>query len=265
MKKKKKAPVYSAPALEKGMAILELLANSPGAVPVAEIAAALDRSRAEIYRMLVVLESLGYIHKTDDGRCDLTTRLFDLAIRHTPKRSLVAAARPVMEDLAEKTLQSCHLMINSGDHMVCIAREESPAAIGFAVQVGFRPGLLQSTSGRVYFAFQDAARQELLLRRIKQARHDAAAVQAFVEAAKSIRERGYTQESSLLTAGIEDISAPVYGVDPGLAVASLTIPFVSHRLFSTTIQDALTLLLEAAHQVSERLRNGARNEPRARP
>src|SRR5262245_43559201 len=148
-----KEPPYRAPALEKGIAILELLASARAPLPVTEIAATLRRSRAEIYRMVVVLEALDYLQRTDDGSFDLTAKMFDVASRHPPKRSVVAAARPVMEELAENTLQSCHLMVNSGDHMVCIAREESPAALGFSVQVGFRPPLLQSTSGRVYFAF----------------------------------------------------------------------------------------------------------------
>src|SRR5262245_45173303 len=113
------AAAYRAPALEKGIAILELLAGARQPLSVADIAATLTRSRAEIYRMLVVLESLQYIHRVDDGRYDLTARLFDVASRHAPKRSVVVAARPVMEELAEATLQSCHLMVASGDHMVC--------------------------------------------------------------------------------------------------------------------------------------------------
>src|SRR5262245_60605687 len=132
-------PAYRAPALDKGLEILELLASAPEPVSVPEIATSLSRSRPEIYRILVVLEARGYIQKGEDGRFDLTDRLFDVAMRHAPKRSILAAAQPVLEELAEATLQSCHLMINSADHMVCIARQESPAALGFAVQVGFRP------------------------------------------------------------------------------------------------------------------------------
>src|SRR5262245_52147828 len=161
---------YRAPALEKGIAILELLVDSSRPLAMAEIAGTLARSPAEIYRMLVVLQDLEYIHRAKDGGYALTARLFDVASRHAPKRSVVAAARAAMEELAETTQQSNHLTVPSGDHMVCIAREESPAAIGFAVQVGFRPAMTQSTSGRVYYAFQDPERRELLLSRIRRGR-----------------------------------------------------------------------------------------------
>lgn len=254
-----KLPPYRAPALEKGIAILELLADAARPVPIADIAATLRRSRAEIYRMLVVLEFLEYIHRADDGSYDLSGKMFDVASRHAPRRGIVAAARPAMEELAERTQQSCHLMVNSGEHMVCIAREESPAAIGFSVQVGFRPPILKSTSGRVYFAFQDAARQELLMSRLKAAGHGGAELRQLRAGITTIARKGYAVESSRLTTGIQDLSAPVFGPPAGQhsqAVACLNIPFVSHRGFAVNLKDALPLLLEAARRVSRALQAG---------
>jgi DNA-binding IclR family transcriptional regulator len=247
---------YRAPALEKGIAILELLANSGAPRAMADIAETLQRSRAEIYRMLVVLESLLYIQRTEDGRYDLTARLFDIASSHAPKRSLVAAARPVMEELAGRTLQSCHLMVSSGDHMVCIARQESPAAIGFSVQVGFRPPLLQSTSGRVFFSFQDHARQELLLRRLNSGKAGGTARRGMLSGARQIVARGYYSEPSRLTSGIVDLCAPLFDTPGGSAVACLTIPFISHRLFPISQREAVASLLDAAQRISKTLQTG---------
>lgn len=252
-----KKPPYRAPALEKGIAILELLADARQPLTVADIAGSMKRSRAEIYRMLVVLESLEYLHRTDDGSYDLSGRMFDVASRHAPRRQVVAAARLAMLELAEKSQQSCHLMVNSGDHMVCVAREESPAAIGFAVQVGFRPPLLQSTSGRVYFAFLNESRQGLLAKRLQAGRAGAAALRELHASAARIRRQGHAVEPSRLTTGIEDLSAPVFAPD-GEPAACLTIPFVSHRLFPVTRRQALRFLLEAARQITAGLRTGGR-------
>lgn len=116
---------------------------------------------------------------------------FDIASLHAPKRNVIAAVRPIMEELAERTQQSCHLMVNSGAHMVCVAHQESPAAIGFAVQVGFRPSMVQSPSGRVYFAFQDAARQQLLLSRRRSRNRDSAALRRLRTSAARIARQGH--------------------------------------------------------------------------
>jgi DNA-binding IclR family transcriptional regulator len=247
-----KSPLYRAPALEKGIAILELLANARQPLTVADISGSLKRSRAEIYRVLVVLESLQYLHRTDDGSYDLSGRMFDVASRYAPRRHVVAAARSAMQALAERTQQSCHLMVNSGDHMVCVAREESPAAIGFAVQVGFRPALLQSTSGRVYFAFQDEKRQTLMSKRL-----GAVAARELRAGATRIRRQGYAAEPSRLTTGIEDLSAPIFTAQ-GDPAACLTIPFVSHRLFPVKRRQAVAMLLDAAREITDSLRTGGR-------
>ena len=52
---------YSAPALSKGLDILELLATQPAGLKKTEIAAELGRTVNELYRMLAVLESRGFV------------------------------------------------------------------------------------------------------------------------------------------------------------------------------------------------------------
>ena len=55
---------YTAPALEKGLDVLELLASVSEALTHSEIARRLGRSVSEVFRMLVCLEERGYISRT---------------------------------------------------------------------------------------------------------------------------------------------------------------------------------------------------------
>src|SRR2546422_6132602 len=67
---------YAAPALEKGLDILELLASISEALSHREIAGRLGRTVNEVFRMLVCLEERGYISRTgSDERYKLTLRL----------------------------------------------------------------------------------------------------------------------------------------------------------------------------------------------
>jgi DNA-binding IclR family transcriptional regulator len=71
---------YSAPALEKGLDILELLAADPAALTRTEIAHRLRRTIGEVFRMLVCLDERGYICKVGtDERYQLTLKFFELA------------------------------------------------------------------------------------------------------------------------------------------------------------------------------------------
>ena len=92
---------YRAPALDKGLDILELLSSVDGGLTQAEIAKRLDRSPNEFYRMLDRLVRRGYVTKIDGDRYSLTLKLFGLAQLHAPVRRLVCYATPIMRELAE--------------------------------------------------------------------------------------------------------------------------------------------------------------------
>ena len=92
---------YRAPALDKGLDILELLAGIDGGLTQAEIAKRLGRSPNEFYRMLDRLVRRGYVTRIDGDRYSLTLKLFGLAQLHAPVRRLVSYATPLMRELAE--------------------------------------------------------------------------------------------------------------------------------------------------------------------
>jgi DNA-binding IclR family transcriptional regulator len=60
----KSEEAYQAPALAKGLDVLEFLSGQTEPYAVAELARALGRSRNEIYRMVIVLERSGYLWRT---------------------------------------------------------------------------------------------------------------------------------------------------------------------------------------------------------
>ena len=69
------APAYAAPALEKGLDILELLARSNVPLSQKEIAQKLGRTIGELYRMVMCLVERGYLVNLDD-RFIVSTKLF---------------------------------------------------------------------------------------------------------------------------------------------------------------------------------------------
>jgi DNA-binding IclR family transcriptional regulator len=87
---------YSAPALEKGLDVLELLAADSAGLNLQDIARKLQRSPNELFRMLDVLVRRGYLAREPDATYRLTLRLFELAHRHPPVDRLLDCAVPHM-------------------------------------------------------------------------------------------------------------------------------------------------------------------------
>ena len=86
-RRKTKPETYQAPALTKGLEVLEFLSGQAEPHAVSELARALGKSRNEIYRMVIVLEQLGYLARTEGDRFSLTRKLFDVAMRAPPQGS----------------------------------------------------------------------------------------------------------------------------------------------------------------------------------
>ncbi len=67
---------YSAPALEKGLDILEHLSSTRAALNLGELADALGRTRSEIFRMVAVLEARGYLDREGQTASSSPTSCF---------------------------------------------------------------------------------------------------------------------------------------------------------------------------------------------
>jgi DNA-binding IclR family transcriptional regulator len=227
---------YSAPALEKGLDILELLAREPEPISLKEIALRLKRSVGEIFRMLAVLEQRGYVQMAGDSeRYQLSMRLFQLAHWHLPINRLTSAATGPMRRLALQTGQSCHLTILSGARVVVVARQDSFSDRSFAMRVGAESPLLNSCSGRIFFALADAPTRATLLQCSKDLGQDVAAARTIDDVSAALGDQSCYEMPSSQVEGIVDIGSPVLDHD-GAVAASLVVPFL-HRIDKSNDSD----------------------------
>jgi len=245
------SPKYRAPALDKGLDILELLAKAVTPLTIAEISEGVGRSRSEIFRMLQVLEDRDYISRpSGEGAYSITPRLFRLGMEQPPVKSLVETALPVMHKLAEEVEQSCHLVVPSKEQIVVIARIDPPGEIGLVVRVGHRRPMSRSASGHVLLAWQDDETRERWFETMLA--HDPDLRRRPIETAiREIRQAGIATIPSQVVDGVTDLSAPV--IEHDRAVCAMTIPFIERRGSSVNMATARQLLMNAANGVSRML------------
>lgn len=248
---------YRAPALEKGLDILELLARQDAPMTTSQMAASLGRSVSELFRMVLALEFRGYIVSSPEGRegYSLTNKLFTLGIAQGSARTLLEAAMPVMKELSQDIGQSCHLAVPSGDQIVVVARMESPMDLGFSVRVGYRRRLIETYSGQVLFAHATATAQADWLPQLK-ASAEPELLEKFLENTARVAQRGHIQAPSDLVEGVIDICVPVMGVQG--AVASLTVPYIAIRAQAIAPEQVLERLHQAAQKIAEGLSDDGR-------
>ena len=254
---------YSAPALEKGLDILEQLAHGGQGQSLLQLASSLGRSASEIYRMLEVLVDRGYLKRRNSG-FTLTLKLFELGMESLPMRDLTQIAAVQMHEVAQRTRQSLHLSMHQDQRLIVVACVHTPEPLGFSVRLGshfpFRP---DRTSARVLTAF---APPEIAAWMIEEMQHNSAPEKLNLRSLKlkleTIRRRGYEQSKSDTVPGITDMAFPIFdNVHPG-AIASLNMPYLKQRDATMTLVQAREVLQTAAQSITDQM--GGADHPMAR-
>jgi DNA-binding IclR family transcriptional regulator len=254
---------YSAPALEKGLDILEQLAHGGQGQSLLQLASSLGRSASEIYRMLEVLVDRGYLKRRNSG-FTLTLKLFELGMESLPMRDLSQIAAVQMHEVAQRTRQSLHLSMHQDQRLIVVACVHTPEPLGFSVRLGshfpFRP---DRTSARVLTAF---APPEIAAWMIEEMQHNSAPEKLNLRSLKlkleTIRRRGYEQSKSDTVPGITDMAFPIFdNVHPG-AIASLNMPYLKQRDATMTLVQAREVLQTAAQSITDQM--GGADHPMAR-
>ena len=238
---------YRAPALEKGLDVLELLSAHGTPITPSQMSSVLGRSVSELFRMIQVLEFRGYIEQSPQGY-SLTTRLFTLGMAQVPVKSLSELALPVMRDLAFATGQSCHLVVPSGDQIVVVARIESPGDLGYSVRIGYRRNLIEATSGLLLYGCASPATKQVLRERLS-ARFGQQKTNRFVKLAEAAGVQGHVERDSDFVKGVTDLVAPIMGADG--VIATLITPFIQQTPPTCDMAECVVRLRDAAAHISQ--------------
>ena len=244
---------YSAPALEKGLDILELLAGTDRAMTSGQIADELGRSKNEIFRMVVVLESRGYLARdppTDMLR--LSSRLFDMGLRSPKPRLLLDVAYPAMQKLSDSLGHATHLVVVSRGETVVIASAADRADVVFTLRLGYRRPAIEAASGQAIIAFQTADLRKLM---VKESRRETSSSISDTKLAKrfaEVRRDGFSISESNDVLGVVDVCAPILDRQER-AMAAIVIPCLKRHGITERYADVAAALLAACRDISAEL------------
>ncbi len=193
--------------LDRGIRVLELLAETGGPHTITELATALGVHRSIVYRILRTLEDHRLVARAADGRIELGVGLSALA--RSVSRDLSAAALPELAAAANELGLTCFLAVADGEECVTLL---SVAPRHSLAHISYRPGTKHPlTSGAPGVA-------------ILAARPPTANERAAVAAARVL---GYARSTSEVIDGLSSIAVPL----PSRAApdASLATLFVGEQ------------------------------------
>ncbi len=242
---------YSAPALEKGLDIIEALAKEPEGLTSAEISSRLNRPMGQLFRMLVVLQQRGYVaYQADAERYEMTLKLFELAHGLGPVKRLNLVAAPLMKQLAQEIGQSCHLVIYYAGKGHVVVQQNAPSTRVLSVRLGAEAPLSDTCSGHILLAFaEDSERSEMIM--AIPASHHRPTKSALKKIVERVRHDGFECIPSPLIQGVQDIGYPVFD-HTGTVAAVIVVPFLAYLDGShpVKIEDAQKVIEKTALQIT---------------
>ncbi|MFD1174881.1 IclR family transcriptional regulator [Paenibacillus puldeungensis] len=246
---------YSVPALAKGMAIIEMLASSKEALGITDIYERNGLPKSSIFTILSELENLGYVIKTEEGKYQLTLKLYNVGLERLSKLDIRQAARPEIEWIATNMKFTVHLAMLEDGKALYIDKLRGPGFVQFNTEIGQSQFLHNSGVGKVLAAYLT---EEVLDRAIqkhgmsKTTDRTMTSPDILKSFLASVREKGYAVEDEEGEVGIRCLAAPIFD-HKGKTVGALGITALRDELPSASYDDYGSQLREKALAVSKKL------------
>jgi DNA-binding IclR family transcriptional regulator len=251
-------------SVNRAFRALELIAEA-GELGVTELGRHLGVHKATASRLIATLAERGMVERdrvTEKYR--LGFGLIRLAGAAMASMDLVRIARPVLEELADRTRETVNLGVLSGDVVVYIDQVTGTRSIVAVSWVGRRTPLHATSNGKVLLAGQDPQELERLLappleRSTPSTIIDPRRLRLQLD---EIRARGYATTMEELEEGLNAVAAPIRRAD-GRVVAALSVSGPAFRMRPVDLPRLGHLTAEAAAAVSRRLGYVERRRPAA--
>lgn len=242
-------------ALDAGLDVIEHLSTSNG-VSVTDLAGRLGVDKGNLHRTLKALQGRGYVSQDPHSKLyRLTAKPLVIAGHVLRNLDLRAAAEDPCARLLEETGETVHAAQRISDGVVYVLKRSAPFRVSVATEVGQRPPLHCTATGKAVLAFLDDDERSGLLHdgafepHTLRTHRDGAALARDLE---ETRRRGYAVDDEELNIGVRCVAAPVFGFE-GDVIGCIGVSGPVSRIDLSTLERYAGLVVERAAQVTSQL------------
>ena len=236
----------------RGLEVIRSFSASRAQQTLSEVAAHTGLTRAGARRILLTLQTLGYV-ESDGKLFRLSPRILDLGFAYLSSMPMWNIAEPVMEALVEQVKESCSAAVLEGSDIMYVLRVSTRKIMRNSLGVGSRLPAPWTSMGRVLLAsLPDTELQARLAQRPMERFTDRTATDAqdLLARIRAVRAQGWCLVNQELEEGLISIAAPLTD-RTGRTVAALNISGQANRTSAEMMQETLLpALLRAARTIS---------------
>jgi len=217
-------------SIEVGFKLLQVLALSPRAMMLRDLAAAAEMNPAKAHRYLVSFQRLGLVAQDPvSGRYDLGPFALQLGLAGLNRLDPVKKARPVLSQLRDETDLTVGIAVWGNHGPTIVHWEESSHPVTVSLRLGDVMPMLNSATGRLYGAYLPKQQtlplveRELAERGLDDIPDMPRSMAAYEAICAEVRERGAALTRGGVLPGINAFSMPVFDANGHLSMALVAL------------------------------------------
>jgi len=250
---KKNIRVYSAPAVDRTLDILEFLAEHHRPFGATELSRLLNIPTNTVFRILKRLTERDYTKQDQyTGGYTLSTRVFSLGMSLYTRYELRQKARIHLEWLCRETEETCQIQVPKGNRVLVLDTVSPETEFYLRVVPGSLLYYHPNAFGKVILAFmpEEEIREIIPPNLAKLTDNTITLRSELLKELKTTRKTGLAYDNEEYTGGIFCIGSPVFDVNgkiaAGLGITGLESWFDTKR--KNTFEQ---LVIECAYRVSK--------------
>ncbi|MGH9160897.1 MAG: IclR family transcriptional regulator [Vicinamibacteraceae bacterium] len=246
----------SVPALERGLAILELVASSKSGLTFSQLARSLDFPKSSVHCLLLTFERHGYLQRDQaTGRYMSGQKLVSIANMSIDGIVLRDKAVPLLRALVAKTGLTVHMGILDRGEVALIAKVDLPGVQRIATWVGKRMDVHCTSLGKCLIAYLPEAEVDDMIRSRGLLRHNENTIVSPARLKDELlrtRRLGYALDDEEEEIGGRCIGAPVFNWD-GSVIAAVSVTGSTRQIDAETCDRLADQVKQAAIAISRQL------------
>ena len=207
---------YGAPSVKKAFAILNAISSARDGLGVSELANKLKMAKSTVHGMTSALEELGAVMRDPaTKKYKLGFTLLEIGRSAYSQIDLRTAARPVTEDLMEKTRTSIFLGVLNWDHVTILDIVEARQDLNITAPVGSTIPLFAGAVGKVFLATMDEQQAARIIKSKglpKFTDNSIVNAERYREELEQVREKGYAVDDEEYILGVRAVASPLMGL-----------------------------------------------------
>jgi DNA-binding IclR family transcriptional regulator len=246
----------TAPALDRALSILELLAKSRAGLTLPELVEQSGFPRSSIHYLLVTLQRRGYVQRNErTSRYLFGVNMVQLANSAWSGLSLRQQAAPFLAGLARRTQMTAHMAILKDNEAVIVAKHSPIDGARMATWVGKRMDVHCTALGKALIAYVDEPQLACILREHGLPRHNENTISSpakLREELARVVQNGFSIDDEEDEVGLRCIGAPIFDTS-GHTVAAVSLAGSSSQFNQSSDAFLVRETKRAAAEIREAL------------